>query len=117
MAEMPRDSQSLAGSESEFARNEGGCARLFMILVAVFSPMLGICISIVYRIIGYRTMANRLLWISVVMLLVWGIVVVWRDAVWSRRHDIVGRLVYGVSRRKLFEIELFISGNLFRKRR
>ena len=72
MAEMPRDSQSLAGSESEFARNEGGCARLFMILVAVFSPMLGICISIVYRIIGYRTMANRLLWISVVMLLVWG---------------------------------------------
>ncbi len=72
MSEMPRDSHSLAGAESEFARNEGGCARLFMILVAIFSPMLGICISIVYRIIGYRTMANRLLWISVVMLLVWG---------------------------------------------
>ena len=64
------------GSESEFARNEGGCARLFMILVAIFSPLLGICISVVYRTIGYRTMANRLLWISVVMLLVWGIAVV-----------------------------------------
>lgn len=75
MSEIPRASHSLASAESEFARNEGGCARLFMILVAVFSPLLGICISIVYRIIGYRTMANRLLWISVVMLLVWGIAV------------------------------------------
>ncbi len=72
MSEMPRDGHSLAGAESEFARNEGGCARLFMFLVAVFSPLLGICLSIVYRTIGYRTMANRLLWISVVMLLVWG---------------------------------------------
>ncbi len=76
MSEMPRDSHSLAGSESEFARNEGGCARLFMILVAVFSPLLGICLSVIYRTIGYRTMANRLLWISVVMLLVWGIAAV-----------------------------------------
>ena len=47
-----------------------------MILVAVFSPLLGICLSVVYRTIGYRTMANRLLWISIVMLLVWGIGVV-----------------------------------------
>ncbi len=76
MSEMPRDSHTLAGVESEFARNEGGCARLFMILVAVFSPLLGICISVVYRTMGYRTMANRLLWISIVMLLVWGIAVV-----------------------------------------
>ncbi|MCY3658747.1 MAG: hypothetical protein OXG36_06980 [Caldilineaceae bacterium] len=76
MSEMSRDNHSLAGPESEFARNEGGCARLFMILVAVSSPLLGICISVVYRTIGYRTMANRLLWVSVVMLLVWGIAVV-----------------------------------------
>ncbi|MXZ24242.1 MAG: hypothetical protein F4Y80_05125 [Caldilineaceae bacterium SB0665_bin_21] len=75
MSEIPRASHSLASAESEFARNEGGCARLFMILVAVFSPLLGICISVVYRTMGYRTMANRLLWISVVMLLVWGIAV------------------------------------------
>ena len=76
MSEIPRDGHSLADAEAEFARNEGGCARLFMILVAVFSPLLGICLSVIYRTIGYRTMANRLLWISVVMLLVWGIAAV-----------------------------------------
>ena len=90
MSEMPRDSHSLADSESEFARNEGGCARLFMILVAVFSPLLGICISVIYRIIGYRTMANRLLWISVVMLVVWGIAAV------------VGLMLFGVADTGLF---------------
>lgn len=76
MSNMQHGQHAPDGAESEFARNEGGCARLFMILVAVFSPLLGICLSVVYRTIGYRTMANRLLWISVVMLLVWGIGVV-----------------------------------------
>jgi hypothetical protein len=94
MSEMPRDSHALAGAESEFARNEGGCARLFMILVAVFSPLLGICLSVVYRTIGYRTMANRLLWISVVMLLVWGIAAV------------VGVMLYGFT-------DMILSDGLF----
>ncbi|MXZ42857.1 MAG: hypothetical protein F4Z18_14120 [Caldilineaceae bacterium SB0666_bin_21] len=76
MSDSQPGQHSLDVPETNFARNEGGCARLFMILVAVFSPLLGICISVVYRTIGYRTMANRLLWISVVMLLVWGIAVV-----------------------------------------
>ena len=75
MSDMQHGQHAPDGAEAEFARNEGGCARLFMILVAVFSPLLGICVSVVYRTIGYRTMANRLLWISVVMLLVWGIAV------------------------------------------
>ncbi len=75
MSDVQHGQHAPDGAESEFARNEGGCARLFMILVAVFSPLLGICVSVVYRTIGYRTMANRLLWISVVMLLVWGIAV------------------------------------------
>lgn len=76
MSDVQHGQHAPDGAESEFARNEGGCARLFMILVAVSSPLLGICISVVYRTIGYRTMANRLLWISVVMLLVWGIAVI-----------------------------------------
>ena len=76
MSDMQHGQHVPDGVESKFARNEGGCARLFMILVAVSSPLLGICISVVYRTIGYKTMANRLLWVSVVMLLVWGIAVV-----------------------------------------
>ena len=69
---MPHENHSLADVESELARNEGGCARFFVILVAVFLPLLNICNSVVYRTIGYRKMANRLLRISVVMKLVWG---------------------------------------------
>ena len=68
MSDSQPSQHSLDVPEANFARNEGRCARFFMILVAVSSPLLGICISVVYRIIGYRTMANRLLWISVVML-------------------------------------------------
>ncbi len=49
--------------------DEGGCARLFMALLALFIPFLGIAFSIMYRVMGYRKMANRLLWISVTVLL------------------------------------------------
>ena len=72
-----RQSQSpSSGAQSEFARNEGGCARVFMFLVAIIAPWLSICVSVVYRTIGYRTMARRLLWFSVVMLVLQLIVAV-----------------------------------------
>ena len=94
MSDSQPSQHSLDVPEANFARNEGGCARLIMILVAVSSPLLGICISVVYRTIGYRTMANRLLWISVVMLLVWGIAVV------------VGVMLFGVT-------DMILSEGLF----
>lgn len=62
--------------ESNFARNEGGCARIFLILLAIISPLLAITISVVYRTIGYRSMANRLLWLSLAILLLQLIAVV-----------------------------------------
>lgn len=55
--------------QSDFATNEGGCARLFLIVLAVLSPLLGITVSIVYRTMGYAKMATMLLRISLVILL------------------------------------------------
>ena len=68
MTEALSSQSSPPDQEPEFERNEGGCARLFLTLLAIVSPLLAICISIVYRTIGYRTMANRLLWLSIIIL-------------------------------------------------
>ena len=54
MSEAPSSQSAPSGQEPEFARNEGGCARLFLTLLAIVSPLLAICISIVYRTIGYK---------------------------------------------------------------
>ena len=54
--------------QSNSAQDEGGCAQLFMMVLAFLSPILGIAFSIVYRAMGNKPMANRLLAISLVML-------------------------------------------------
>lgn len=69
-------------SSSNGIQNEGGCARFFMGVLAIFSPILGIAFSIIYRAMGNKEMANRLLAISLVVMglslvfvfLVWGTV-------------------------------------------
>ncbi len=53
---------------------------MFLVLVAIFTPFLGIALSIVYRSMGHQRMARRLLQISVVVLLLQFIFVV---VVWS----------------------------------
>ena len=76
MSDMQHSQRTPNGSEPNFARNEGGCARVFLILLAIASPLLAIVVSVVYRTIGYRSMANRLLWLSIVILLLQLITVV-----------------------------------------
>ncbi len=81
---------SLDASEPNFARNEGGCARVFLILLAIASPLLAIVVSVIYRTIGYRSMANRLLWLSLAILLLQLIAVV---VFWT----IVGQTIMSIS--------------------
>ncbi|GEM_PF-5738346 len=81
---------SLDVSEPNFARNEGGCARVFLILLAIASPLLAIVVSVIYRTIGYRSMANRLLWLSLAILLLQLIAVV---SLWA----IMGQTIMSIS--------------------
>ena len=83
MSNTPQFQHSQSVSEADFARNEGGCARFFMIVLAIVSPLLGICFSVIYRTVGYKSMANKLLWISIVVLVlqvifivsIWGTII------------------------------------------
>ncbi len=79
MSDMQHSQPAPDGSEPNFARNEGGCARVFLILLAIVSPLLAIVVSVVYRTIGYRSMANRLLWLSIVTLVLQliAVIVLW----------------------------------------
>jgi len=79
MSDMQHSQRTPDGSEPNFSRNEGGCARVFLILLAIASPLLAIVVSVVYRTIGYRSMANRLLWLSIVILVLQliAVIVLW----------------------------------------
>ena len=52
-------------------------------MVAMLLPILGIAVSVVYRVVGYRPMADLLLWLSIIFLILQVLAVGAGLALWS----------------------------------